>query len=105
MSRKIFHRIDEVPRKVIKNNSKFGMKYLKNPVVWIFTECCITPYFCVACDYKEKIKEILKSSRTYHDLDGVLFWAYSCDLVPIDVKIKMTSEAAKRNRYVDLLNK
>ena len=105
MSRKIFHRIDEIPRRVIKNNSKIGKKYLTNPVIWIFTECCVVPYFCSPFDYKDKIKEILQDSQAHDGLNGVLFWAYRCDLVPIDVRIKMSSEAFNRNRYIDILNK
>ena len=101
MSRKIFHRIDEIPRKTLLNNSKRGGKYLKNPVVWIFTECCCTPYFCGAVEYKLKVKELMeKAEKT--KLNPPVFWAYRADLVPYDEYLRMFSEASKRNFYKDM---
>ena len=103
--RKVFHRIDEVPKTIIRNYSKVGPKHFNNPVIWIFTECGIIPNFCDAANYKEKVKELLGRSQKQYGLDGLLCWAYRVDLFPLDVKTKMTSEAANRDRYVGLLNK
>ena len=101
MSRKIFHRIDEIPRMYLKNNSKAGPKYIKNPPVWIFGECSVVPWFCFAAFYKDTIKEILSFSN-YSD-NPLICWAYAVDLFSDDIKTEMIAESFKRNFYKDLL--
>lgn len=102
MSRKIFHRIDEIPRKKILNNSKIGPKYLKNPKVWIFTECSLTPFFCSPETYKVTVKNLIQNSKGQKLLDNVLFWVYATDLVPHEVYCQMCTASLERNRYMDL---
>ena len=101
MSRKIFHRINEIPRKMLLNNSKRGGKYLKNPVVWIFTECCITPYFCGAVEYKLYVKKLLEDAKE-KQLNPPICWAYRVDLLPYDEYFHMFSEASRYNFYMDM---
>lgn len=102
MSRKLYHRIDEMPRMIIRNNSKFGPKYLKNPKIWIFTECCLTPIFCSPMNYKETVKRLIKESKEHDMIDTVLFWVYSTDLVPSDIYRQMCTASLDHNRYIDL---
>ncbi len=102
MSRKIFHRIDEIPRKMILNNSKVGPKYLKNPKVWVFTECCLSPIFCSPLDYKEVVKGLIQESKEHDGLNSVLFWVYATDLIPEEVYHQMCTASLEHNRYIDL---
>lgn len=105
MSRKIFHRIDEIPKNIIRNNSKIGPKYFINPKIWIFTECCLTPCFCSPKDYKIKVKELLQESKDREFLDNVLFWVYATDLVPLEIYYKMCTVSFERKRYESFFKK
>ena len=102
MRTKIFHKINEIPKCIIKNYAKSdNRKNIINPLIWIFTETSLSPLVCHATEYEDFVRGILDKGIDFRG--ALLCWAYKDDIFSADIYHRMLKESCKRNYYQDMI--